>query len=101
MNQGRLPKSIFCRLLLLLAYMIQWTPNTFAQTSTQLGAYPLTQKSAASSPFGLRNSPFTGEGKVTYAGIAPGYGHLVEIDHGQGYTTRYSHAQMLLAKKGG
>ena len=122
MNQGRLPKSIFCRLLLLLAYMIQWTPNTFAQTSTQLGAYPLTQKSAASSPFGLRNSPFTGEheshegmdipaqagdpilatgeGKVTYAGIAPGYGNLVEIDHGQGYTTRYGHAQTLFVKTG-
>jgi len=42
----------------------------------------------------------TGDGKVTYAGFAPGYGNLVEIDHGQGYTTRYGHAQILLVKAG-
>lgn len=100
----------------------------FAQ-SQHLGANPLNQvlnslptHSAISSPFGIRTSPFTGEheqhkgvdipsqtgspilatgdGKVTYAAYAPGYGNLVEIDHGQGYSTRYGHAQTLLVKNG-
>ena len=122
MNQSNLLKGHFFSLLLLLACIDQWSSDVLAQASTQLGAYPLTQKSAVSSPFGLRNSPFTGEhethegidipaqagspilatgdGKVTFAGFAPGYGNLVEIDYGQGYTTRYGHAQTLLVKTG-
>ena len=42
----------------------------------------------------------TCDGKVSYAGYAPGYGNLVEIDHGQGYPTRYGHVQTLLVKTG-
>lgn len=33
----------------------------------------------------------TGSGKVTTAGSAGGYGNMVEIDHGNGITTRYGH----------
>ena len=87
-----------------------------------IGANPLEKGTVISSPFGIRPSPFTGEheqhdgldipsqagspilatgdGKVSYAGYAPGYGNLVEIDHGQGYTTRYGHAQTLLVNTG-
>lgn len=97
---------------------------TFAQAQN-ISANPLhpsQNSSSISSPFGIRISPFTGEheqhdgldipsktgsdilatgdGKVTYAGYAPGYGNLIEIDHGQGYTTRYGHAQTLLVKTG-
>ncbi len=66
-----------------------------------------------SSYFGKRTDPFTGKrefhygvdfagkkgsavvavaaGVVTYAGERYGYGKLVEIDHGNGYVTRYGH----------
>lgn len=41
-----------------------------------------------------------GKGVVLYAAYAPGYGNLVEIDHGQGIITRYGHAKQLLVKAG-
>jgi len=65
------------------------------------------------SGFGVRNDPFTGspamhtgldmhgatgdparataEGKVTSAGWSGGYGRVVDIDHGNGLSTRYAH----------
>lgn len=39
-------------------------------------------------------------GTVTFAGYRSGYGYLVEIDHGNGYTTRYGHCQKLLVSTG-
>jgi murein DD-endopeptidase MepM/ murein hydrolase activator NlpD len=75
-----------------------------------------------SSNFGLRADPFTGrtsmhqgvdiasplrstisamgDGVVTYAGERRGYGMLVEINHGQGYSTRYAHAGEVLVAVG-
>ncbi|MEF2545697.1 peptidoglycan DD-metalloendopeptidase family protein [Aurantimonas sp. E1-2-R+4] len=69
--------------------------------------------SRLSSSFGIRSDPFLGRrglhsgddyaaaagtpvpatapGTVTKAGRAGGYGNLVEIDHGNGITTRYAH----------
>jgi len=66
-----------------------------------------------SGSFGERNDPFSGEGAfhsgidisssygnpviapadgvVTYASDMSGYGHLIEIDHGHGVSTRYGH----------
>lgn len=66
-----------------------------------------------SSGFGSRADPFTGRpefhggvdfagprgtqilavagGVVSFSGTKPGYGRLVEIDHGNGYMTRYAH----------
>ena len=77
---------------------------------------PLTEPmpaSTRSSTFGIRSDPFLGKralhagidyarpsgsavsavapGKVVRAGRAGGYGNLVEIDHGNGITTRYGH----------
>ncbi len=66
-----------------------------------------------SSGFGSRTDPFTGRpefhggvdfagprgsevlavagGVVSFSGTKPGYGRVVEIDHGNGYMTRYAH----------
>ncbi len=70
-----------------------------------------------SSYFGTRPDPFDGrsarhngidiatpfgtsvrvvaEGVVTFAGVRSGYGNVVEIDHGNGYMTRYAHNSAL------
>ena len=75
-----------------------------------------------SSYFGARPDPFTGhsarhtgidiatprgtpvhavaEGMVTFAGIRNGYGKVIEIDHGNGYMTRYAHNSKLVAHPG-
>ena len=75
-----------------------------------------------SSRFGRRTDPFNGKlawhagvdfagkdgsdiitvgsGVVTWAGDRYGYGLLVEVNHGGGYTTRYAHAKKVLVKVG-
>lgn len=42
----------------------------------------------------------TGAGIVTWAATRYGYGELVEIDHGNGYVTRYGHNKQLNVKIG-
>lgn len=42
----------------------------------------------------------TGPGIVTKSGWGTGYGQYVEINHGNGYLTRYAHASRLIAKVG-
>ncbi|MDB5523244.1 MAG: hypothetical protein JWM58_1007 [Rhizobium sp.] len=42
----------------------------------------------------------TGVGIVTFAGPAGGYGIMVEIDHGNGISTRYGHLSKVLVRKG-
>jgi murein DD-endopeptidase MepM/ murein hydrolase activator NlpD len=42
----------------------------------------------------------TSDGKVTYAGYKAGYGRVVEIDHGNGFVTRYGHLRKVVVKKG-
>lgn len=42
----------------------------------------------------------TAAGVVTWAGKRYGYGKLVEINHGNGLSTRYGHAQEILVKVG-
>src|SRR5690606_20944576 len=75
-----------------------------------------------SSNFGWRIDPFTGQrafhegidvmvehgtpiraaagGVVVYSDHHPQYGNMVEIDHGNGYVTRYAHASKRLVKLG-
>ena len=74
------------------------------------------------SPFGSRADPFqnkrarhkgvdlasrTGNkisvkahGKVTRAGWGNGYGNIVEVDHGNGFRTKYAHMNKIYVKKG-
>lgn len=42
----------------------------------------------------------TASGVVTKAGWEEGYGYLVEINHGEGYSTRYGHNSIVFAKEG-
>ena len=75
-----------------------------------------------SSGYGERNDPFTGKptqhdgldfagsidgdvlgvarGVVIWAGLKQGYGQTLEIEHGNGYMTRYAHNRELLVKAG-
>ena len=75
------------------------------------------------SPFGRRPDPITGKssfhsgidlttgkpgaeissvagGVVTWAGPRSGYGLMVEVNHGNGFTTRYAHSQELFVEVG-
>ena len=74
---------------------------------------PLAGEASLTSPFGYRPDPFLGRpalhpgvdlvqaygseirataaGRVIHAGWIGGYGNMVEIDHGNGLTTRYGH----------
>ena len=80
------------------------------------------RKGWISSRFGERNDPFTGEreqhsgldfagtrgtevlsvasGVVTWAANQTGYGNTVEIDHGNGFRTRYAHSDKLTVNAG-
>lgn len=77
---------------------------------------------AVTSPFGVRTDPIIGtaalhsgmdfraglgtDARVTAAGVVVkagwngGYGRMVEVDHGQGYATRYGHLNEILVKVG-
>ncbi len=49
-----------------------------------------------------KGTPFNAmaDGVVIYSGKRAGYGNMVEIDHGDGRTTRYGHASVLLVARG-
>lgn len=40
------------------------------------------------------------KGRVTFVGWRPGYGLMVEVDHGYGHLTRYAHASRTLVRTG-
>lgn len=40
------------------------------------------------------------DGVVSYAGVRSGYGNVIEIDHGNGYVTRYAHNSRLMLRVG-
>ena len=49
-----------------------------------------------------RNAPIvaTADGKISFAGRRPGYGRVVEIEHGYGFKTRYAHLDKTYVKRG-
>lgn len=95
------------------------------RTRAQVRALPFGNPSPASditSDFGNRLDPFLGRlalhagidfratvgtriraaapGTVTNAGLTGGYGNMVEIDHGNGVSSRYAHLSAVLVKVG-
>ena len=95
--------------------------NRSLQAEVLPGGQPIAQ-GWLSSRYGMRTDPFTGRrdfhagvdfagkegspvvataaGVVTWAGNRSGYGRLVEINHGNGYATRYGHNRRVLVKAG-
>jgi murein DD-endopeptidase MepM/ murein hydrolase activator NlpD len=90
----------------------------------QLAAIPngRPSKGYITSGFGTRADPFTGGhahhmgidfsarigdpvlaaagGVVSFAGVKSGFGNVVEVDHGNGYTTLYGHNSRLIVRAG-
>lgn len=96
-----------------------------AHLETALTRVPLTSplpNYEISSPFGNRTDPFTGRGSfhagldlvarygaiiyapapgiISFAGWKSEYGRLIEIDHGNGFVTRYGHLSEIDVKAG-
>ena len=83
---------------------------------------PLTVSRRFTSGFGIRRDPITGKhashhgvdfaapwaspvtataaGVVKFAGTRAGFGRVVEIDHGNGFVTRYAHMNRIKVKRG-
>lgn len=84
--------------------------------------HPVLNESIQTSRFGVRRDPFTkrpthhsgldfiggsmapivatAPGTVKFAGWGGAYGNMVEIDHGNGFITRYAHMKKLNVKRG-
>jgi murein DD-endopeptidase MepM/ murein hydrolase activator NlpD len=107
----------------------QWMRQARSDWSTQLGwiesqptGAPIAGNAQIVSKVGMRTDPFThlparhdgidlaatpgtpilaaASGTVARAQMHPQYGLMVDLDHGNGYMTRYAHAQQLLVKAG-
>ncbi len=107
----------FERLGLSLARM-----TALERSLTMLPQYLPARMDYISSGFGYRADPFTGgaafhagldfrgpygapiyaaaKGRVAFAGVKPGYGNCVEIDHGNGLMTRYAHMSAFRTHRG-
>ena len=99
----------------------QWQKEQ-AQLVAMPLAMPLSSGYEISSEYGARQDPFTGmgamhegldftadlgtpvlataPGRVVRAGHVGAYGQMVEVDHGNGYVTRYAHMRKLLVTQG-
>jgi len=84
--------------------------------------FPVEGVARLTSSFGVRKDPFTkrpamhqavdigarygatiiasADGTVIYSGRKNGYGKVVIVDHGHGFTTKYAHLSKTLVKKG-
>jgi len=84
--------------------------------------WPVMGRIRINSPFGWRKHPLTGRrsfhtgidiragvgvpirasrsGKVVYSGWMSGYGRVVVLNHGDGYSTLYAHCSKLLVRRG-
>jgi murein DD-endopeptidase MepM/ murein hydrolase activator NlpD len=104
-----------------LEFMESLLSNRKLRDSGMIAGRPIV-KGWLSSPYGYRTDPFhgrkawhkgvdfagkqgsdivaVGAGVVTWADKRSGYGNLVQINHGNGYTTRYGHNSEILVKSG-
>ena len=95
--------------------------NQEYREAARLAGWPV-NRGWISSPFGRRVDPISGKmawhtgidfagrkgtdvvaiaaGVVVYAGPRDGYGNLVEVEHGDGFVTRYAHQEALVVRAG-
>jgi murein DD-endopeptidase MepM/ murein hydrolase activator NlpD len=107
-------------------YAVKIARAEIEQLTHSLGSVPLRKplvgETEIMSPFGVRIDPFlsrpamhtgldiraevgdpvqvTANGTVTVAGWTGGYGKMVEVDHGNGFATRYGHMSEIDVKVG-
>ena len=99
--------------------------NALTTVKTAVSRVPIANPAPGrerTSSFGIRRDPFTGrramhsgvdfrtpvgasvmataKGTVIHAGWNGGYGRMVEVDHGNGLTTRYAHMSAISVKEG-
>ncbi|MCB1498517.1 MAG: peptidoglycan DD-metalloendopeptidase family protein [Bauldia sp.] len=96
--------------------------ETLQETASGLPLTTPMSRGSITSRFGMRTDPFrrrpamhtgidfraptgqparaTAGGKIISAGYNRGYGNMVEIDHGNGLTTRFAHLSKIQVKKG-
>lgn len=77
-----------------------WVSSAFGKRSD-----PFNQKSASHKGVDLASNKGNkvktmAKGKVVRSGWAGGYGNLIEIDHGNGFKTKYAHLNKSYVKKG-
>ncbi len=104
-----------------LVFLEDLVLNKNLQKEVQPSGRPIV-KGWLSSYYGMRTHPITGKremhkgmdfagelggqviavakGVITYAGKRWGYGNVVDIEHGNGYTTRYAHNSRILVSVG-
>jgi murein DD-endopeptidase MepM/ murein hydrolase activator NlpD len=125
-SDGTQPKGSEASLLGAAAFAhIEARATEFGRLRATAEILPLRRPVAGTtltSNFGMRKDPFTGaaamhagidfravagtpvlatsHGKITTARFSNGYGNLVEIDHGAGFTTRYGHLSQIDVKEG-
>jgi murein DD-endopeptidase MepM/ murein hydrolase activator NlpD len=105
-----------------LTRMVQKSLDKIADKAQKQNEPPQPTQGVISSNFGLRQDPIDGatrfhdgvdiaapagsaikaaaSGKVTFSGNRAGYGNMVEVDHGGGLVTRYSHNAVNLVAAG-
>jgi murein DD-endopeptidase MepM/ murein hydrolase activator NlpD len=96
--------------------------STQKAANRALPSFTFPVSGTVSSPYGRRKDPFTGEvdfhhgidiastagseifaaadGRVVFSGWKQGYGNVVTIDHGNGYSTLYAHNEKNLVEVG-
>ncbi|MBO9709451.1 MAG: M23 family metallopeptidase [Caulobacter sp.] len=96
--------------------------RALSAASQKLPFYRPTNNPALSSSYGVRFDPFThrpafhsgldfpgafytpimatAPGVISFVGVRSGYGNVVEIDHGNGFKTRYAHLQAASVRVG-
>ena len=116
-----MPKNIDPKYHELAAQVNLWQGLQRMRTMLPLGA-PLQGTLRITSPFGVRNDPFSGmptmhrgvdfagkigtplfavaPGRVVQSGPRFGYGYTVEIDNGLGFTTLYAHLSEIKVRRG-
>ena len=116
------PESVFFQTVVRAAKAVDELENLQRAVKRLPISSPLIVSRRFTSPFGIRRDPIngrvsrhhgidfaaawrspitaTGDGVIKFAGSRSGFGRTVEIDHGNGFMTRYAHLNRISVKSG-